>query len=54
MIYLERVTVGDKVYFGLNVLRCYFTCEMNGLHGFLLVKGAYVGVYGGEITDSEI
>ena len=53
LIYLEGVTVGDKVYFGSNVEHFYFTCEMNSLHEFLLAKGANVGVFGGEMPDSE-
>ena len=38
VIYLERVIVGDTVYFSLNALHFYFPCGMNTLHEFLLEK----------------
>jgi hypothetical protein len=51
-ISLETVKVGETCYLGLNVVHCYFACEMISLHEFILAQGAYVGIFGGEMSDS--
>jgi hypothetical protein len=51
-ISLETVTVGETCYFGLNVVHCYFACEIISLHEFVLAQGAYVGIFGGAMSDS--
>ena len=51
VVSLERVSVGGVDSFSLNVVHCYFGCEMNGLHESLLDKGAYVGVLGGGMAS---